>query len=566
LSAAGRLLASLPAIFIAFIAVGVSVIVGFSWAYRGRPSGAWHWTMIALVVAVMVAYGVVLRLRSRTAYATEGDGDTFYYLGFIYTLATLVATFGPLLNSTDRPDIRHVLGLFGLGLSTTFVGLVGRIVFAQTSSAPSTAAEDNARRLGDAYAEAAHAIERSTVRIVNAQRRAEGHLNESYSGAIDAVRTLSARATEQLDAMSAQVVNQFSAAIERIGTQAESVFAELLSRAAHEIDGASQQVVKTHEVAKGQLETLAADTTGVVRTVTDQMVQDFTRSARESAAELSTFVRQAHTSLATALQEFDTRIGALRLPPEDVGQKLVAVLTELTERAQTLRRATATIGAAYGELEGTLAGAVQGARDGSRAFSALAVSADEATTAVTTARTNVEQFATQLSHVGQVTSGLETLPQEATTIAASLRSLRGSLTEASRAWTKVAGATDGATKSITDAGAALSSLESGTRAAEQSVLNWSGGLTKASLGLEALTEVAERAVRLGHDAMKAHAELSAEVAGPLAEQLRKHGEAAGALVERLQDDLREAEDAVRKVHHHLIDASRFILSKVEYRR
>ena len=567
MSGPARLLASLPAIFIGFIAVGVGVIVGFSWLYRHHPAGTWHWTMIALVIAVMVVYGVILWIRSRTPYAAEGDGDTFYYLGFIYTLATLVATFAPLLSSTERPDVRLVLGLFGLGLSTTFVGLVGRIVFAQAAvAASSTTAEDQARRLGDAYAEAAHAIERSTVRIVHAQRRAEGHLNESYSGAIDAIRTLSSRATEQLDSITAQVLNQFSAAIERIGTQAESTFAELLSRAAREIDSASRHVVTTHEAAKEQIDGLAAGANGAVRSLSDQMVQEFTRTTRASTAELTAFVTQTHSSVAGTLQQFDARVGALRLPPEDVAQKLAAVLTELTERAEMLRHATSTVGAAYGELEGTLAGAVQGARDGSRAFSALAVSADAATTAVTSAKTNVEQFATQLSQVGHVTSDLEAVPQEAATITASLRSLRGSLTEASRAWTKVTSATDGAAKSIAGAGEALSSLESGTRAAEQSVLNWSGGLTKASLGLEAMTELAERAVRLGDDAVKAHVELSAQVSGPLAEQLRKHSEAAGALVDRLQEDVRAAEDAVRKVHHHLIDASRFILSKVEYRR
>src|SRR5205814_4623641 len=140
----------------------------------------------------------------------------------------------------------------------------------------------------------------------------------------------------------------------------------------------------------------------------------------------------------------------------------------LTERAELLRRATATVGASYGDLEGTLASAVQGARDGSRAFSALAVSADAATTAVTSAKTNVEQFATQLGQVGQLTSGLETLPQEAATIVASLGTLRGSLGEANRAWAKVANVTDGATKSLVRAGAALSTLESGTRAAELS--------------------------------------------------------------------------------------------------
>ena len=112
----------------------------------------------------------------------------------------------------------------------------------------------------------------------------------------------------------------------------------------------------------------------------------------------------------------------------------------------------------------------------------------------------------------------------------------------------------------------MSAFEHETRAAEQSVLNWSGSLTKAGVGLQALTEITERAVRLGKDAVAAQVELSAQISGPLADQLRTHSEAAGALADRLQEDLRASEEAVRKVHHHLIDASRFILSKVEYRR
>jgi hypothetical protein len=550
-----RFAASLPSIFIGFIAVGVSVILTFSWAYRGRPGAAWHWTMIALVVGLMLVYGVVLWIRSRTEYASEGDGETFYYLGFIYTLATLVATFAPLLNSSERPDTRQVLGLFGLGLSTTFVGLAGRIVFAQTGPAALGSPEHNARKLGEAYAEAARAIEKSTVRIVHAQQRAEGHLNESYSGAVDAIRTLSVRVTEQFDSMGAEVLKL-----------TESTFADLRSRAARDVDTASRQVVKTHEVVKEQIEGLAVGTAGAVRSVTEQVVQDFARIQRESAAELASFVRHANTSVAGTLQEFEARLGALRLPPEDVGQKLVAVLTELAERAELLRRATSVVGAAYSELEGTLANAVQGARDGGRAFSALAVSADAATTAVTSAKTNVNEFATQLKQVSPLATGLEKFPQEAATVMAALTGLQSSLGEANRAWAEVTGVTDGASQSIARAGAAFSTLEQGTRAAEQSVLNWSGGLTKATVGLETLTEIAERAVRLGNDAVTAQAQLSAQISGPLADQLRKHSEAAGALAERLQEDLRASEEAVRKVHHHLIDASRFILSKVEYRR
>jgi len=557
------ILRSLPSLFIGFIVVGVSVILTFSWSYHGDPAGGWHWTMVALVVGLMLVYGVVVWLRSRTAYASEGDGETFYYLGFIYTLATLVATFAPLLSSSERPETQHVLGLFGLGLITTFVGLAGRVVFAQTWTATPSGPEDNARRLGDAYAEAARRIERSTVRIVHAQGRAEGHLNESYAGAIEAIRTISDRVVQQFDTMSAQLMSQFSAVIERVGAQAEATFTELRTRAAREIETASRQAETTHNLVTTQVEALATGTAGAVRTITEQVVHDFARIAGDSATELGGFLRQTNSNVAAALQEFEARLGALRLPPEDVGQRLAVILNDLAQRAELMRQATSLVGAAYSELEGTLAMAVQGARDGSRAFSTLAVSADAASTAVTAAKTNVEQFATQLSLVGHLTTGLEKFPQETASIVAALGTLSGSLTEANSAWTKVAHITDDASKSIADAGAALATLEHGSRAAEQSVLNWSGGLMKATVGLRTLTEIAERAVQLGNDALTTQVKLSEQISGPLADELRKHSEAAGALASRLQEDLRASEEAVRRVHHHLIDASQFILRKVE---
>jgi BMFP domain-containing protein YqiC len=561
-----RLAASLASTFLGFIAAGVGVIVAFSWWSGGASGGSRHWTMTALVVGLMVVYGIVLWVRSGTADASETDGETFYYLGFIYTLATLVATFAPLLNSTERPDSRQVLGFFGLGLITTFVGLAGRIVFAQASSGALASPENDARRLGDAYTEAARAIERSTVRIVHAQQRAEGHLSESYSGAVETIRILSGRVTQQFETMSAQVLKDFATVIERVSAGAESALGEVRDRAVRDIDVASRQAVKTHEMAKEQVEQLTTGTAGAVRTVTEQAVQEVARVARESSAEVTEFFRHTSGHVAATLQQFETRLGAFRLPPEELGEKLVVVLTELAERADLLRRATTIVGAAYGELEATLANAVEGARGGSRAFSTLAVSADAAASAVTSAKTNVEQFATHLSQLGELATGLEKLPQEAATIIATLGDLRTNIGETNRAWAEVAGTTEGASKSMARAGAALSAFEHGTRAAEQSVLNWSGSLTKAGVGLQALTEITERAVRLGKDAVTAQVQLSAQISGPLADQLRKHSEAAGALADRLQEDLRTSEEAVRKVHHHLIDASRFILSKVEYRR
>src|SRR4030095_568198 len=123
-------------------------------------------------------------------------------------------------------------------------------------------AEDNARRLGDAYAEAARSIERSTVRIVRAQERAEGHVNEADTNDGGSVQLLWGRATEQLEAMSVQILKRFAAVVERIGADAESAFAELQNRAIREIDVASSQAAQSHERAKEQVDALEAGRAG----------------------------------------------------------------------------------------------------------------------------------------------------------------------------------------------------------------------------------------------------------------------------------------------------------------
>jgi hypothetical protein len=108
-------------------------------------------------------------------------------------------------------------------------------------------------------------------------------------------------------------------------------------------------------------------------------------------------------------------------------------LTDLTERAELLRQTSAKVGAVYGEFEGALGNAVQGAQDGRPGVPALTVSADAATVAVTSAKTNVERFGRQLAQLGDLTAGFEKFPQETVTIIAALSSLRTNLGEANRA-------------------------------------------------------------------------------------------------------------------------------------
>lgn len=82
----------------------------------------------ALSVAAMLLYGVMAWRLPTVQIRPDRLGDNFYYLGFIFTLASLSAT---LLQIASAPRIEDLLGNFGIALTTTVVGVAGRVLFVQ---------------------------------------------------------------------------------------------------------------------------------------------------------------------------------------------------------------------------------------------------------------------------------------------------------------------------------------------------------------------------------------------------------------------------------------------------
>lgn len=82
----------------------------------------------AIAVALMLAYGVIAYRIPAVALRLDRLGDNFYYLGFIFTLASLSAA---LIQLRSSQQIEPILGSFGIALVTTIVGVAGRVLFTQ---------------------------------------------------------------------------------------------------------------------------------------------------------------------------------------------------------------------------------------------------------------------------------------------------------------------------------------------------------------------------------------------------------------------------------------------------
>jgi hypothetical protein len=93
-------------------------------------------------VALMLGYGVIAFQFRRVRLRPDRLGDNFYYLGFVFTLASLSAA---LLLIRGGSDIKDLLGSFGIALFTTIVGIAGRVLFVQMR-ADIDEVEDEVRR------------------------------------------------------------------------------------------------------------------------------------------------------------------------------------------------------------------------------------------------------------------------------------------------------------------------------------------------------------------------------------------------------------------------------------
>jgi hypothetical protein len=79
-------------------------------------------------VVLMIAYGFIAFQFRRVQLRPDRLGDNFYYLGFIFTLASLSAALLQLRTGARMDDL---LGSFGIALFTTIVGVAGRVLFVQ---------------------------------------------------------------------------------------------------------------------------------------------------------------------------------------------------------------------------------------------------------------------------------------------------------------------------------------------------------------------------------------------------------------------------------------------------
>ncbi len=262
-------------------------------ALFGGGAGIW-WTKSVFAnawYAAMVAAGVVLALMIyyllNDENAPEEEGDNVYYLGFLFTLIslmfTLVELFGAGTDAVRNAEkIRVLLENFGIALTSTAVGIAGRVAvqswqrigtagrpeFAEDTAIPAVPpAGASSRDLEMFNRRILERIARDLTRGANALARFHRIVRSHASDTEDFLRNHS----ETLKRESAE----FEAALQRT---AETFTQELRSKADHALDtmgvsfgAAAQQAEALLKRLQSAHDDYVADVREVTRSFHDEM-------------------------------------------------------------------------------------------------------------------------------------------------------------------------------------------------------------------------------------------------------------------------------------------------------
>lgn len=211
----------------------------------------------------MVVMGIYCGLLVRWKLLSEESGDSFYYLGFAFTLVALLVALYGFQMGTHEKGVDPVIRAFGVALTTTVIGLVGRVILlsfvdrGEDLDPDEEAHSDAMMALGELRGEV-----RETVRILSDWRtEASDHWRsvreQELSGVKELIDTLQESLSEQVSKFDAKLEENtagLAALTEQSIGQLRSVGTEASEQLGHVASSGIAGIGAASDSARGEIQ------------------------------------------------------------------------------------------------------------------------------------------------------------------------------------------------------------------------------------------------------------------------------------------------------------------------
>lgn len=296
------------ACFLICVGVGVSVLLLL------RLPGMLDWPVLlatALLSLIIGAYAFVIWWRRASVLGrNERAADNLYFLGFIFTVCALGISLYRYYAAPGSLPVERIMGDLGIGITTTVVGLVLRVLVLHREDLADT--EERVREQIIDFAQSTMSDLYQTSEVVARGHTANQQVVRELMGTMQQV---SAGVREQ----SSQVISNLEEAAKSIAGFSTTV-SQLSSPVEQMPDELAKAVSEMQQQSIRQMQSIATDF--------HQVIAEFLRSAQD----------QVSASISTTEQILVSRVKEISVPTEEVNELRRRMLTGFDSQSRELTR------------------------------------------------------------------------------------------------------------------------------------------------------------------------------------------------------------------------------------
>lgn len=384
----------LPLYFITCLMVSTIPIVGPSFSTN---LGLFGNEFLPAGITALFALWAISNGRKSTGETAERLGDASYYLGFLLTLLSLVSSLYLTGEPSETPV--HLLERLGIALSTTIVGLLGRIFIVQFQKSPI-----------DHIDAADEGLSSAVSSYTSALRLGTQHIEETLLDIQRSLNTLSGDIEKQVRETS----EQYHATVSAMTEAHQSGQKELIDGYRKKLDSITLIPKKTMDQFDRVSDSLSNRLSGL-----DQSLETLTETMGQAGASVSAFKDLGQSSLAVVQAQSEEAVRAIA----GLSTQSADGVAEAADRLQaSVDQATQAFDGIGGPLS-TVAAELQGAVPQFKAMTEILVDIGNVAAAVEgqmhaieALETAVEQAGHSMTRLGETaqshSTGLEALSKE----------------------------------------------------------------------------------------------------------------------------------------------------------
>jgi hypothetical protein len=349
-------------------------LTGFALTFEAKFEGFTGLGPALVAVAVLLAYAFVSSRLEWFKLHPDRLGDNCYYMGFLFTLASLSAALVRIETSTGEAHdalVEGLIGSFGFALFSTIGGILLRVVFMQLRREVEDIEEvirndlqEAARHLKDQLGDAVQNLEgfrTRTQQVMNEQfESALAEFSKASKALVEHVAASGATyaaANERLVQGAEKAASELARATESIGTQIGAAAEEIrrLVERVEQVEIPSDLLTRQVEAAREQINALVSS----LREAASQDTERQDAIARVSISLDRLLQRLSNLPVIDGLERSVERLRAgaegAAVAMQDASNKMGAHAAFFAVLAEQAQRDTAAMAKARSSLEADLA-------------------------------------------------------------------------------------------------------------------------------------------------------------------------------------------------------------------